>query len=359
MRRPFALLAAFCLLPAALLAQEPGRARVVTGVEMYNIKFETGSGSSTTIRELVAPLGFSLPVGQRLNFELGTYFVNVEMDNGTSTTTISGLTDVIMRAAYQLKPDVATLTFSVTAPTGQTQFTDQQLSIAGNVSSDLIPFPVTTFGAGFSATTGLAVAVPAGSWAIGLAGAYRYSGEYSPKQTNPDTSLTPGSEFRLRLGADRLIGQGRFSVGVTYSSFTQDEFGAARSTPGPRIISQLGWGFPIGNSSLSLYAWNVYRAEGDSVPPLPRIQENTFAFGTVGAFRLGGNLLRPSLEFRMQTSRINGTDSDGNLIGAGLKYQIQAGRRMTIVPGVRADVGTSQNVDFTGISGSLSLRIGL
>jgi hypothetical protein len=344
------------VLPAALLAQEPGRARITTGAEYYSVKYETGS-SSTTVSEMVAPLGLFVPLGQRFSFEVGTYFVNAQMTSGTTDESISGLTDVIVRTAWQLKPDVATLTFSASLPTGQTEFTQQQLTIAGNVSSDLIPFPVTTFGTGFTATTGLAVAVPLGSWAMGLAGAYRYSGEYTPVDSGP--VLTPGSEFRARIGLDRLVGQGRLSLGVTYSTFTQDEFGAARAAPGPRIISQISWGFPIGNSSLSLYAWDVYRGKGDSVATLPVFKENTIAVGTIGAFRLGGNLLRPSLEFRMQSSTINGTDSDGNLIGAGLRYQIQAGRRATIIPGVRFDVGTSQNVDFTGLSGSLSLRIGL
>lgn len=351
------------VVPAMLNAQDPGRARITSGVEFYNIKFTKGSGEQT-VRELVVPMGLFLPVGQRFSVEVGTYFVNADFESGTSSETISGLTDVIVRTAWQLKPDVATLTFSASLPTGQTELTPGQIqNIGGNVSSDLIPFPVTSFGTGVTATTGLAVAMPAGAWAIGVAGAFRYSGEYTAvNDTTPadaDLILTPGSEFRFRIGADRLVGQGRLSLGVTYSTFTQDEIGAARATPGPRIISQLGWGFPLGNSSISLYLWDVYRGKGDSVANVPYYNENTIAFGSVGAFRVAGNLLRPSLEFRTQSSTINGVSSNGHLIGAGLRYQIQAGRRATIIPGVRFDTGTSQDQDFTGLSGSLSLRIGL
>lgn len=364
MRRTMLIAAAIVALPSALAAQDPSRARFITGAEFYTTSFDPGTGTKS-VRELVAPLGLVLPLSPRLSLDLGTYFVSVEReDEAGGSASISGLTDVMVRGAYQLKQDFATLTFGVSLPTGQGTLTRDQLLAAGTVASDLIPYPVTSFGAGFTATTGLAIAMPAGAWAIGLAGSYRYNASYDP--IAPDTadpnppSLTPGSEFRVRLGADRLVGQGRLTAGLTYSTFSQDEFGADRSSPGPRIISQLSWNMPLGNNSVAFYFWDVYRGEGDATAALPSIKQNTFALGVVGGFRMGGGLLRPSLEVRQQKTQTSGaSDESGSLIGVGAKYQLQAGSRVTVIPGVRFDTGSIADVSFTGLSGSLALRVGL
>jgi len=351
--------------PAAVRAQDPTRARIISGAEFYSISFDAGTGTKS-VREMIVPIGLVLPVSQRLTFDIGTYAVSVEREDENGTTaTISGVTDVMVRAGYQIKPDFATLTFGLSLPTGQGTLTRDQLLAAGTVASDLIPFPVTSFGAGLTATTGLAIAVPAGSWAIGLAGSYRYNASYDPiapdaNDPNPPT-LTPGSEFRVRLGADRLVGQGRLMMGVTYSTFSQDEFGADRASPGPRVISQLSWNVPLGNNSMSLYFWDVYRGEGDATASLPSFKQNTFAVGLVGGFRMGSGILRPSLEFRQQsteTTAAAGTES-GTLFGIGARYQWQLGQRFTVIPGARFDTGSIADIGFTGMSGSLGLRFGL
>lgn len=358
-----ASLLALLVVPVVLEAQDPSRARVVTGAEFYTMSFDPGTGTKS-MREMVVPVGLVLPISPRFSLDVGTYVVSVErQDENGATATISGLTDVIVRGGYQLRQDFATLTFGMSIPTGQGTLTRDQLLAAGTVASDLIPFPVTSFGAGFTATTGLAIAVPAGAWAIGLAGSYRYNASYDP--IAPDTadpnppSLTPGSEFRVRLGLDRLVGQGRLTAGVTYSTFSQDEFGADRASPGPRIITQLSWNLPLGNNSASLYVWDVYRGAGDATTSLPSIKQNTIAVGVVGGFRMGRGTLRPALEFRSQSTQSDTGDESGTLIGVGAKYQWQVGSRMTVIPGARFDTGTIADIGFTGLSGSLGLRVGL
>ncbi len=364
-RRCIGLAAAVMLLPALARAQDPSRARFLTGVEYYTTTFDSGLGTKT-VSELVVPIGLVAPVSRRLNFDVGTYFVNARRtDAAGAEATLSGLTDVVARAAIALKPDVATVTFAVNLPTGQATLANEQLLVAGAVATDLIPYPVSSFGTGFNMTSGLAVAVPAGGWAVGLAGSYRYNGEYTPLSADSSLTLRPGSEFRVRFGADRLVGQGRFALGVTYSTFSRDEFGADQARPGGRIISQVSWNVPVGrNSSVSFFAWDIHRSAGDSTPSLPALKQNTVAFGMQGSFMVARNQLRPSAEYRHQWagSASSGFASAGSVFGLATRYYITAGRRATVIPGVRVDVGTipvgTGSVSFTGVSGSLGLRMG-
>ncbi len=357
--------AAALLLPALALAQDPARVRFLTGVEYYTTTFDSGIGTKT-VSEMVVPLGLVAPLSRRVTFDAGAYAVNARRtDQAGVEATLSGLTDVILRAGFALKPDVATLTVAVNLPTGKATLGNEQLLVAGAVATDLIPYPVSSFGTGFNMTTGLAVAMPAGGWAVGLAGSYRYNGEYQPLAADTTLTLRPGSEFRVRLGADRLVGQGRLALGVTYSTFSRDEFGADQARPGGRLISQISWNVPVGrNGSVSFFAWDIHRSSGDSTPSLPALKQNTVALGMQGSFMVAGNPLRPSLEFRHQWegTASSGFAGAGSVFGMSARYIIAAGRSLTVVPGARFDVGSlpvgTGTVGFTGFSGSLGMRLG-
>jgi hypothetical protein len=351
------LLAAAASVPSVLVAQGVGsHAGVITGVEYRTLKY----GDGFTVNELAVPLGFSAPVGSRVSFDIGTYFVRAQLKSD-STATITGLTDVVLRSAFQIKPDVAIFTLAVNLPTGKHALDDHQNTLAGRVASDLIQYPVSNFGAGFSVTSGLALAKPVGPWAMGLAGSFRYSGSYQPFAPPNDTrgTLKPGGEVRFRLGADRLVGQGRLSFGLTYSTFSNDEFAGLQHSPGTRIIPQASWSFPVGKNSLALYAWDVSRnTNADSAAGIPSaIKENTISGGALLAIQMGRNSLRPQVEYRQSTGDIV---TSGKLFGVGVKYQIN-GTRVSLTPGVRYDAGTAgpANLSLTGFNASLTIRSSL
>ena len=200
MRACFLAPALFAVLPAALSAQTP-RPRFIVGGEFYTASFGAGLGTKS-VSEMVVPIGFILPIGQRFSLDAGTYVVRAEREDETgATNSISGITDITLRAGYQVVPDAVALTVAVNAPTGQATLDTAQLYVAGATATDLIPFPVTNFGSGFNVTSGLAVAVPVGGWAIGAAGSYRYNGEYTPLRDTAGTTLQPGAEYRLRYSA--------------------------------------------------------------------------------------------------------------------------------------------------------------
>jgi hypothetical protein len=353
---------ALAALPVALAAQDP-RPGLVVGAEFHTMTFAAGSATSK-VSEFAVPLGFSLPIGRRVTFDAGTYFVNASRtDSMGAKATISGLTDVVLRTAIQLKPDVAVFTLALNLPTGQGSLTAAQDSVARVVATDLIPFTVANFGTGFSLTTGLALAAPVGSWALGLAGSYRYSGAYEPFAGNT-ASLKPGGEVRIRVGADRLIGQGRFSLGLTYSTFSNDEFGSNARSPGTRFIPQVSLSLPMGNNSLSLYAWDIYRSVTETPADTSIANENTLTAGAMLAIRSGRNSLRPLVEFRTSMRGPNGMHANGTLIGLGLRYVINAGSRFAITPAVRFDTGSRPengvgSIGFTGFTGSLTIRSAL
>ncbi len=358
--RARAIIAALLVgVPGTLPGQTP-RPRVISGVEFYSATFGAGLGTKT-VSEFVVPVGLFVPVGQRFTVDAGTYIVSARREDETgASSTISGITDLTIRAGYQIIPDAVALTVAVNAPTGQATLDTAQLYVAGATATDLIPFPVTNFGSGFNVTSGLAVAVPVAGWALGAAGSYRYNGEYEPLTDTAGTTLRPGAEFRVRLGLDRLVGQGRVSLGVTYSTFSQDEFGVAQTNGGSRFITQASWSLPMGNHNLSLFAWDIARSADSSASSVnPPAKENTVAVGAVASIRTGRHTLRPSIEYRKSWRGRTTLGDFGSLFSVGARQFLQASDRFSVVPGLRLDVGSVTGVSVTGFSASLTVRANL
>ncbi len=363
-----AALAAAVLLPASLLAQ--GDVTGYAGVEARGVSYQTGIGIKS-VSEVAIPFAVVWPASTRLSFDLGgRYATASRTSTGDTTVTISGLTDIQVRGTYQLIPDVAAFTVSANLPTGKTQITSDQLLTLGAIASDFLPYPVTTFGSGFNVTSGLALATPVAGWALGVAGSYRLNGTFTPFA---DTSLgyKAGGEFRVRLGADRVVGQGRLSFGFTYSTFGDDEYGNSRVfQSGTRYIGQGSWSFPVGNVGLQLYAWDLYRSPGSQLQLTTSVstqKRNLLAFGAAGSVQMGRNVLRPQVEYRIFTMGDSTLASAGRLLSIGAQYQLAVSERFSLLPTLRFDAGseygidangnpTSQSASLTGWSAALMLR---
>lgn len=354
--RSFRLALALVLAPLVAVAQERA---AQGGAEIRSVSYSTGP--TKTVSEIAFPVGVLFPVSPRLSLDAGAFGVSAQVtDSAGNKTTLSGLTDVLLRGIYQLKPDAAVLTVSVNLPTGQKTISANQVIVASAVASDLVPFPVVSFGSGFSVTTGVALAAPVGPWALGFAGSFRYNGSYQPLS---DTGLTmkPGAETRLRFGADRIVGQGRLSLGLTYSTFANDEVGTDLRRPGARYIPQASLSLPVGtNNSLALYSWDVYRTLTDTT--LSASFVNTLTAGALLNFRMGRNSFRPQLEYRASSGL-----TQGHLLALIARYQMALGDKLVLIPGARLDLGgltippgtssgASSSANISGFSASLSLR---
>jgi len=366
-------LLAAALLPAPLLAQGPAASTTVLGgVEVRGLSFQSGLGVKS-VTEISVPIAAVWQASPRFAFDLGGHYATVtRKDEAGGSASISGLTDIQARGVYQIIPDVAVFTVAVNLPTGTSKLTPAQIPVANLIASDMIPFPVANFASGFNVTTGLALAVPVSGWAVGLAGSYRANGSFTPISDTgaAGQSYKAGGEFRLRLGADRIIGQGRVSLGVTYSSYGEDEFGSSPLfQSGKRLIPQASWSFPIGNVGLGVYAWDMYRAAGSVIVNGTSTEKrNVLTLGALASVQMGRSVLRPQVEFRDYTTGLclgavtSSLCAGGKLFSLGARLQLPLGDRFALLPLLRVDTGNvvnpnnGQAVSYTGWDLGVTLR---
>ena len=363
-RRAALAAAMVAALPVAAFAQGDlpvGRLRFLTGFEVRSVSFKAGLGVKT-ISEWAVPLGAMYNPSARLALDFGIRYASAARtpEGAAAKGTVSGPTDLQARGVYQVVPDRVVLTLAANLPTGKTKMSADELPAAGAVASELIPFPVTSFGTGANMTTGLAVAVPVAGWAVGLAGAYRLSAAYTPMATI-DSSYKPGAELRFRVGADRVIGQGRVSLGFTYSSFSRDEFGGANIyQPGKRYISQASWSFPVGNLGLALYAWDLYRTSGTVLLSSSATEkQNVLTAGLAATVQMGRSVLRPQLEFRKQTAGVDKLEAAGQILSLSARLSLPLSESFALTPAVRFDTGnivSGATYGFTGWGLSVGIR---
>ncbi len=368
------VLAGAVLLPASVAAQSApiGSTTGFGGVEVRGLSFQSGLGMKS-VTEIAVPFAALWQANSRLALDLGGRYATASMKDATgASTSISGLTDIQVRGVYQIVPDLAVFTLAVNLPTGKSQLTPAQLPVASVLASDLIPFPVANFASGFNVTTGVALAVPVSGWAIGLAGSYRANSSFTPISDTgaAGSSYKAGGEVRLRLGADRIVGQSRISLGFTYSSYGEDEFGSSPLfQSGKRYITQASWSFPIGNLGLAVYGWDMYRGAGAVIVNGTNTEKrNVLALGAVASIQTGRSVLRPQIEFRDYATGLclgavtNTLCAGGKLVSLGARYQVPLSDRYTLLPLLRLDAGnvvnpnTGSAVSYTGWDIGVTLR---
>jgi hypothetical protein len=309
------------------------------------------------------PLVVVAPLGRRMSLDLTTHFAHSEVtDSAGGSTDFSGLTDTQLRLLYTVGRDRAVASISLNLPTGKRSFTTTQFGVSSAVSSNFLSFPVSNLGTSFGITGGLAYAIPAGGWNVGLAGSVRYQSSYQPLSDSSATlSYDPGLESRLRIGADRLLGQrGRLLLGFTYSSFSTDQFSGGALVngwfnPGSRLIGDLGYAYTWGRTTLTLGAWDFYRLAGKSgsgTSALGTTDNNENIFNT--ELRLARQLsprvvLEPLVGYR-------DWNLGGRLFSVGLNSRFGLSDSFSGIASARVSPGTVDGTNVTGVGFSLLLR---
>ncbi len=364
-RPPTALAALLVAATGPLAAQEnlyPSPSGY-SGVEVRRYDFEDGAGVDA-IRQVAIPIAAVVPVGRRFSVDVGTYYASTVVYAGGSHETFNGFTDTQLRASYIFGNDVVVASILVNLPTGDETTSIRKFNIASAASSNFLAFPVNSYGAGTSVTGGLAAAFSDGSWNLGAAAGVRVSSEYQPFTDSGSTGVRyqPGVETRLRVGADRLIGSSRLTLGLAFSTFGNDQFsglsggggGTGESSPGNRVLAQASLLAPVGSGMINFYAWNFYRAATSNLSN----RENIFTVGSSGSFRLGERIaLEPLVEGRVWSPE----DGSGFLVGGGTALRLDLTDRITFLPGGRFDVGkvdgpASGEITLTGWGASAFLR---
>lgn len=339
--------------PVRAQAFEDGSA-LAGGVEVRSLSFAR-LAAARRLRQISTPLGATLSFG-RVTLDVGTAWVSTRLDRADGTHhTVSDLTDTQVRAALVFGRDAVVATLAANLPTGPAAASARDYSVIGSVSPAFLGFPVPVYASGFSMTGGLAAAMEAGAWSIGLAGSLRLSGRFTPyEDLNGPISYKPGLEGRARIGADRIIGSSRLSLGFTLSTFGTDAFGSGGATtgqyrPGTRMTAEAALQAPLGSTVVNLGVWNFYRSSGDTSSVSVGNQENLL--GGIAALSIPAGprlVLEPLIEGRLW----NPSSGSGRWLGAGLGLTLRLGDAVTLRPTGRYDRGSVE--DPSGSSSGLS-----
>jgi hypothetical protein len=359
-RSLLALLLLAAPLPAAAQFGFASDRGVILGVRSR--RYEYGLGYPIhDVRQLAVPIGLVFPLGSRLSIDIGTaYATTTTVDSSWNSYTLEGFTDTQLRGSYVFGRDAVVASVMFNLPTGQTSLDLDQFVVSSSISSNFLLFPVNSYGNGFSVTSGVAGAIPAGAWNFGLAVSGRYNAVFTPFSDTAQAAVRyqPGLEGRVRVGVDRLLGRSRVAAGFTLSTFTNDEFtglatspGTAPYAPGTRYIGELNLASPIGRSSLSIYLWDYYRNSTSDTTVAAANMENVFTGGTAFGIPLSPHVVfQPVAEARLYSASGSGS---GTLIGFAATIRFIMGDHWTLTPGGRYDFG---NIASPGIGGAQSVN---
>jgi hypothetical protein len=341
-------------LDAPALAQRfpPGGATL--GAEGLTYRFDSLFGVRS-LSQVAIPVAVVWPRG-RFVVDVGTHWATTRFERRDRTAlTVSGFTDTQVRGGYVVGDDALVLTLLVNLPTGASSLTAAEYSVLAAASSSFLAFPVNAYGNGASVTGGAAVAFPAGEWNLGLAGSARISESFTPfRDAAGDFTYRAGFETRLRAGADRLVGPARLAFGLTYSTFSNDEFSTGAGIagvyrPGTRLIGEASLTTLVGGTTVVGYAWDFLRLAGDSAGIGTGNRENVLAAGVMAHRTLTrGVVWEPRLEARFSQPE----EGSAALAEIASAFRIRLARRLSLVPVARLDFGRLVDPD-TGIGHSL------
>lgn len=351
--------------PAA--AQLPEGSQLNLGPQA--IRYRIAAPIHETITEIAFPLFAVVPLTPALSIDVGTAVAQSRVEFPEGTSTVAGLTDTQVRANYVIGSDLVILTAGVNVPTGQSTVDTDELPAASRIGNDFLGFPISNFGMGAGFTGGVAVARPLGVWNVGIGGSVRLTSAFEPIQPDGATPprYQPGNEYRVRAGADRAIGDGQVAVGLTFSTFGQDDFGGSLYNTGDRLVGQVGYSRVLPAGTLNVAAWNLYRGPGQLVDGADVPWDNISNASVSFAARVSDVTIEPSAQLRSWLQAVAATDTDSartdrSVLGeVGVRARFTSGR-VTAFPGAalivgRMAAGAGQAAPITGFRASVGVQV--
>jgi hypothetical protein len=247
--------------------------------------------------------------------------------------------DTEVRLSLNLVPGKAMVLLTGALPTGTKSVEQQELSVLGAISSDVIGFATSSLGTGGNVGAGFAGAVPLGRWAAGFAGSFKQPLGYQPV-LGESRQLKPGSEMRLRGGLEGPLGRRTYlRVAGILARTAKDRVGIAgsdsvRNGVGNRLITYLSINQGIGRLGLTLYGFDVLRgdpqieqtAQGAAI--LPR--GNLLALGGRLDFPLGAaTTLTPNAEWRVSDAAPDAKTKALERLGGSLRLALDLRHRLS------------------------------
>ena len=362
---------AFILLAGAAL---PADGQLFDGAQLQAgpqlVQYRIRTPIDETITELAIPVFAAMPVGRALTLDIGTAYAQSRVEYAQGTSTISGLTDTQLRLSYALGSDFLILTAGLNLPTGRSTVESDEVPAASRIANDFLSFPISNLGTGTAFTGGVAIARPLGSWNVGAGGSVRMATAFEPvRPASGDAArYQPGNEYKVRLGADRTIGSGQLAVGVTFSTFGEDDFGGSLYNTGDRFIGQVGYSTVLPVGTLNLAAWNLYRGTWQLVGGFDVPWDNITNGSVSLAFRPSADVtIEPSVQVRSWMQSVAATDTepsrtDRSLLGeVGVRARLPVAR-VAVYPGVGYTIGqlaagAGQQASLSGFRASLGVQV--
>ncbi|MBI4543809.1 MAG: hypothetical protein HY703_01275 [Gemmatimonadetes bacterium] len=341
---------------SSLEAQEARRSgppfSIAGGAHLQSYRFSEGIGAASA-RLILFPIALQAPVGRWLLLELYNSYAMGEVGLDGAVHRLESVTDTWLRTTLHLRPGVA-LTLGFNLPTGKATHQPEEAVVATVMSTDLLGFREASWGLGFAATGGLTTAVYLGRVGLSLGASFRRNGEFRPRT---DTAIVylPGDEMRARAALEYRGDVHQFSVGVMGLEYTQDRLdGRNLFQAGRRLELDATWSFPLGRTSWTVFATDIWRDRGDVTLPIITQgatvrRDSTFSVGRQnlvvagigGSISLRGRLaVRPSADFRYQLGEQIG--ADGWVVSAGLDVPVLR-PALELFPSARALLGAIQD----------------
>lgn len=321
-----------------------------SGIEYQYIDFTDPAQSRLqSVSLLTMPLSGRAVVAEDLRLQIGSTLAwgdAVRLDGSESS--VSGITDTDVSLSYTFGRDVLTVTAIGRLPTGKSEYTSQELDVAGVLASDLFPFRLSNWGtgggAGFQATTTGSV----GETRTALSVGYFRSGEFDPIEGRV-TAYRPGDNLNARGALNVPTGEaGHLDLQLALQWFGDDQLQEATVfSAGNRYEAVARYTYPVtGRSAVYLYSGYQNRAEGTRLQlNQPTASQDLVLLGTGARIRLeDGLVLRPRLDTRILN---RGDDTSEG-------YDVRAGTRLEWATG-----GLILGSMVRGHLGRLTVREGL
>lgn len=203
------------------------------GLRQYNF-IGLDSSRVLSLHQLSMPITTAWSLGDEWRVDVTALYASATVkyrDAGSNlterTATLSGVSDVRVRATGTLINDALVLTAGANLPTGHTSLTSSEFGVLRIMAAPALGLGSTPVGSGASGTMGLILARRAGPWALAMGGSYEYRGRYSPVAALVAGALSadfrPGGVIRASITGDRTVGAHRLSVAFAADVFSDDQ----------------------------------------------------------------------------------------------------------------------------------------
>jgi hypothetical protein len=284
------LLALFAALPLGVSPLNGQSLLLGHQIDAYTFRDPAVAGLST-ISVATTPVTLGLGLGGWAALSARAAYARGVAEGGDgSTVVLEGMTDT--EVVLALMPFGADFSLSAIAnvPSGRYGLTLDEALIGGVVATELLPFPVKSWGSGASIGGEMQFLRQIGPWGVALVGSYRAAQAYDPLQ-DFIVGYRPGDQLSARFALDRDVGDaGTLGVVFGYTDYSGDQSGGLEIfQAGARLEAQMSYGFPLGRAhSGLLYGLAYLRQSGTPIGSDPNAQVQPQPAQQLGM--LGGSL---------------------------------------------------------------------